>query len=54
MPAPAEAGAEGEGKDAGRGEQLDLQAELDALEGLDEWMRELPCPPWAGEQQPGG
>jgi hypothetical protein len=27
-------------------DQLDIDAELVAQEGLDEWMRGLPCPPW--------
>jgi hypothetical protein len=30
-------------------DQLELQDELDAQEGFDEWIRSLPCPPWAEE-----
>jgi hypothetical protein len=28
--------------------QLELQDEVDAAEGLDPWIRSLPCPPWEG------
>jgi hypothetical protein len=33
-------------------EQLDLDTALDQENGLDEWMRELPCPPWTEHDDP--